>query len=782
MPKKQPSRASNCRVTLTRPLRFEPLESRHLLSLSAAGYAVPDYVAAVTADGVSPLASSGPTGYTPAQIRAAYGFDSISFSGGAVAADGTGTTIAIVDAYDDPNIASDLHQFDVQFGLSDPVLTKVNQNGGSSLPKANSGWATEIALDVEWAHAIAPGANILLVEAANSSLENLMAAVNYARQVPGVNVVSMSWGGDEFSGENAFDSVFTTPSGHGGVTFVVASGDSGAPVSYPASSPNVLSVGGTTLTLTGQGNYVSESGWSGSGGGISGLEPQPAYQSGVVTQSTTFRTNPDVAYDANPSTGFPVYNSYQTSSPWGQWGGTSDAAPQWAALIAIADQGRALTGQGSLDGATQVLPKLYALPGDFHDVITGNSDGTPRLFATSGYDLVTGLGTPQANLVVDSLVGMTASAVAPTTPGLYDPQSSVFYLRTANSGGFAQSTIVYGPAGASPSWIPLAGDWTGTEGTTIGLYDPADATFYLRDSNTSGYADIVVNLTSSGATSSWIPLVGDWTGSGVTTVGLYDPATSTFYLKTSNSSGSADTVFTFDPPGANASWVPLAGDWTGSGTTTIGLYDPATGTFYLKDANSGGAADTVFVYGSGGASPGLVPLAGNWTGSSVTTVGLYDPATSTFYLKDSNSGGFADTVFTYGAAGMGWTPIVGDWNLTGGSANAASATAKLAFSPVFNSAGGVLPATTVNSVFATTVAGPTTLDEPIVSMGQAAGRLAPMADASYLDAVLGSSVAAGSGTAVVHPWDNGGADGTLDLLADAVAGQPLAKAVQSSLS
>ena len=173
-------RATSCRASLGRRLRFEPLESRHLLSLSVAGYAVPDYLANLTASGVAPLATAGPTGYTPAQIRQAYGFNNISFSNGTVAADGTGTTIAVVDAYDDPNIAGDLHQFDVQFSLPDPVLTKVNQNGGGSLPDANAGWATEIALDVEWAHAIAPGANILLVEAANSSLDNLMAAVNYA--------------------------------------------------------------------------------------------------------------------------------------------------------------------------------------------------------------------------------------------------------------------------------------------------------------------------------------------------------------------------------------------------------------------------------------------------------------------------------------------------------------------------------------------------------------------------------------------------------------------------
>ncbi len=258
-----------------------------------------------------------------------------------------GTTIAIVDAYDDPNIANDLHQFDLQFGLPDPVLTKVNQNGGSKLPAANAGWITEIALDVEWAHAIAPGAKILLVEANSNSFNSLLTAVNYARKYAGVSVVSMSWGGAEFSGETSDDSYFTTPSGHTGVTFVASSGDSGAPPTYPAISPNVLSVGGTTLNVTSQGSYVSESAWSGSGGGISSYESQPAYQKGTVTQSTVFRTEPDVAYDADPNTGFPVYDSYNnpSSDPWGQWGGTSDAAPQWAALIAIADQERALTGQ-----------------------------------------------------------------------------------------------------------------------------------------------------------------------------------------------------------------------------------------------------------------------------------------------------------------------------------------------------------------------------------------------------------------------------------------------------
>jgi subtilase family serine protease len=359
-----------------RTLRVEPLENRCLLSVSLPGYAVPDHVAPF---GVTPMATAGSTGLTPAQVRTAYGFDKISFNSGTVAADGTGTTIAIVDAYNDPNIANDLHQFDAAFGLPDPTFTKVSQTGSTTaLPANNAGWATEIALDVEWAHAIAPKANILLVEANSSSMSDLMSAVNYARNASGVVAVSLSWGGGEFSGESSYDSYFTTPSGHSGVTFIASSGDSGAPVSYPAASPNVLSVGGTTLYRNAQGGYSSEAGWSGSGGGISRYEAQPTYQKGTVTQSSTYRTNPDVAYDSNPSSGFSVYDSYNngTAKPWGQWGGTSDAAPQWAALIAIADEGRALAGKTALNGPTQTLPMLYALSAaDFHDVSSGTSTG-----------------------------------------------------------------------------------------------------------------------------------------------------------------------------------------------------------------------------------------------------------------------------------------------------------------------------------------------------------------------------------------------------------------------
>ena len=167
----------------SRSLRLESLEDRRLLSVTVpTGYATPSYKALLSSNGVSALATAASTGLSPAQLRQAYGFNNISFNGGTVAGNGAGTTIAIVDAYDDPNIASDLKAFDAKFGLADPTFTKVNQTGGTKMPTADADWSVEISLDVEWAHAIAPGAKIMLVEAASSSMSDLMTAVNYRPQ------------------------------------------------------------------------------------------------------------------------------------------------------------------------------------------------------------------------------------------------------------------------------------------------------------------------------------------------------------------------------------------------------------------------------------------------------------------------------------------------------------------------------------------------------------------------------------------------------------------------
>lgn len=394
---------------------IERLESRALLSAAS----VPSSLQAVpTIEAIHTLASSGPTGYSPAQLQKAYGFNLLSLTSGS---NGTGQTIAIVDAYDAPTIRGDLQAFDRAFGLPDPPsLTIMSQTGSTTRlpgtdPSSNkqSNWEVEEALDVEWAHALAPGAKIVLVEANSASYSDLMTAVTTAANLPGVSVVSMSWGGGEFASETAYDSIFTTPSGHQGITFVASSGDGGQPGGFPAYSPNVLAVGGTKLTIGSSGNYVSESAWSLSGGGISTVEAQPSYQRGVVTQTTTKRAIPDVAFDADPNSGVAIYDSFSfgSSTPWATIGGTSLSAPAWAAVISIADQARAQNGLGMLDGRSQTLPMLYQLeqsnPGAFHDITTGNNGFAAR----TGYDLVTGLGTPVVNVLVPAMAG-TSSGIS----------------------------------------------------------------------------------------------------------------------------------------------------------------------------------------------------------------------------------------------------------------------------------------------------------------------------------------------------------------------------------
>lgn len=362
-----------------------------------------------------PYTSAGPVGYTPIQIRHAYGFDRITFGSSSSAADGSGQTIAIVSAYDDPNIANDLHRFDQQFGLPDPTLIKIAQDGSNHLPASDVAWAQETALDVEWAHAMAPGARILLVEASTAEDTNLFQAAAYASGQSGVSVVVMSFGGPESAAETNTDGLFQGRLS--GVTFVAASGDNGT-VSYPAASPYVLAVGGTTLTVDGSGNRVRETAWQGSGGGLSAYEPVPSFQRDALPIHLGSRGTPDVAYNANPNTGFAVYDSFGNPAlPWNELGGTSAGAPQWAALIAIANQGRVLAGQQPLDGVSQTLPVLYSLPASaFNDITVG---ANPGYQAGIGYDLVTGLGSPAADIVVAGLTGhlrLTSPVPPPTTP------------------------------------------------------------------------------------------------------------------------------------------------------------------------------------------------------------------------------------------------------------------------------------------------------------------------------------------------------------------------------
>ena len=322
---------------------------------------------------VRPNATSSPTGLSPATIKSAYSF-STSMTAGA------GTTIAIVDAYNDPTAEADLNVYSSTYGLpacttANGCFQKVNQTGGTKYPKTNAGWALEISLDVQWAHAIAPGAKILLVEATSNSFTNLLAAEDYAANH--AHYVSNSWGSSEFSGENAYDSHFS----HSGVSFFVSSGDNGTPAEYPSSSPNVISVGGTTLHFNGN-TFSSETGWSGSGGGCSVYETAPSAQSGFSQYGQVNcagkRATPDVSLDADPASGLSVYDStrYQGQNGWWVVGGTSASSPMVAARAAVA---------GSVVNSSYV----YGNGITYRDITSGNNGASCLV----GYDLVTGRGS-----------------------------------------------------------------------------------------------------------------------------------------------------------------------------------------------------------------------------------------------------------------------------------------------------------------------------------------------------------------------------------------------------
>ena len=332
--------------------------------------------------GVAPQLATSPSGYQPVQVRHAYGFDKIT-------GNGAGQTIAIVDAYGSPSLANDLKTFSTAFGLPQATLAIYYPQGK---PAANSGWALETSLDVQWAHAIAPGARIVVVVAKSASISNLLGAVDYAVKNLGAKQVSMSWGAAEFSTEAKYDTYFNKA----GVTFFASSGDSGAGVIWPAASPYVVAVGGTTLQLDASGTAITETGWSGSGGGVSAYYTKPAFQNNFST--ATKRSVPDVSYDADPNTGFPVYiTNYNGSTGWITVGGTSAGAPQWAAAQALVNATRSTSLSNANNALYTTATIAYA---DFFDIISGSNGG---FFCNPGYDLVTGLGSPNAPALLPAL-------------------------------------------------------------------------------------------------------------------------------------------------------------------------------------------------------------------------------------------------------------------------------------------------------------------------------------------------------------------------------------------
>jgi hypothetical protein len=407
-------------------------------------------------------ATTAPTGLSPSALQSVYGYTTDPTAG-------AGKTIAIVDANDDPTAESDLGAFSSQFGLpacttSNGCFAKVDQTGGTSYPSVDAGWAVEISLDVQWAHAVAPGAKILLVEASSASLTDLVAAEDYAKAHAGY--VSNSWGTSEFLFESFFDSDFTQP----GVSIFAASGDSGLPASWPSASPSVISVGGTTLQFDANNNFTGETGWSSGGGGCSAYESASSAQASFAQYGQAncggSRATPDVAADADPASGVSVYDStpYSGQMGWYKIGGTSVSSPLWAARSAV-------------QGVTVDAGYVYGTGISFRDITSGNN-GAPCLV---GFDLCSGRGswadtatTPPPPPPVDTqppTVAITAPATSAWVRGSVSVSANAADNVAVDHVAFFDGSTLIGTDTSAPYSVPWATSGDGPHNLTATAFD-----------------------------------------------------------------------------------------------------------------------------------------------------------------------------------------------------------------------------------------------------------------------------------------------------------------------
>jgi subtilase family serine protease len=373
----------------------------------------------------NPLVTPGPSGYGPLDLQSAYNLSSASSSAGG------GETIAIVDAYDDPNAEADLGVYRSQYGLP-PCTTangcfhKVDQTGGTNYPSGNASWAQEISLDLDMASAICPNCKIRLVEANSNSFANLAAAVDEAAAL-GATQISNSYGGGEYSSEVTDQSHYNHP----GIDITVSSGDNGYGVEFPASSQYVTAVGGTSLVRASNARGWSETAWSGAGSGCSAYVSKPSWQ---TDPGCSRRTVADVSADADPNTGVAVYDTYG-SGGWLVFGGTSVASPIIAGVDALAG--------GRAQAATPYGSYPYSNAGAFYDITSGSNGscgGSYLCTAGPGYDGPTGIGTP--NGVTPPQPALPANTSPPTITGT----PAEYQTLTAHAGtwtGYPAPTFTY---------------------------------------------------------------------------------------------------------------------------------------------------------------------------------------------------------------------------------------------------------------------------------------------------------------------------------------------------
>jgi hypothetical protein len=566
------------------------------------------------------------SGLSPTNIDGVYGFPT-SLSAG------SGKTIAIVDAYDDPTAAGDLASFSSQWGLpscttANGCFSKVNETGGTSLPSSDANWALEISLDIEWAHAVAPGANIVLVEASSNSLTDLMTADQYAGS-HGANYVSNSWGASEFSGETAYDSLFS-----GSASYFAATGDQASAVDYPATSPNVVAVGGTSLKFTSNGALSSETAWSDGGGGCSTMEPAPADQSSFAQYAQVgcaHRAVPDVSLDADPNSGVAVYDStpYNGSSGWWTVGGTSVATPIWAAESAVA-------------GISPSPQNLYSSSGtpSFRD-ITGGSNGHPALV---GYDLATGLGSwavgaspaPTGLRATGANGAVSLSWIAAPGATSYD------VYRGTTSGGESTTPIATNVSGTTYNDTSASGGGGSGGGRGRGGGGTTSTTYYYE---VEGVNSVGTGSPSNQASAT--PSGSGGSGSGI-------PPAPTGLVASPSSLG---VTLSWNAATGATSYNVLRSTSSGAETT---LATHVSGTTY---GDTSGAPGTPYYYEVEG-----VDTAG--TGAVSNEAIATAPSHISASISKSCSG--SNCTFTSTSTDVGGTITTYSWNTTGGTGTAST--------------------------------------------------------------------------------------------------------------
>ncbi len=447
-----------------------------------------------------------PAGYGPSSLQLAYNLPSTTAGGG--------RTVAIVDAYEDPDAASDLAAYRSQYGLpactaASGCFTKVNELGQASpLPAASgsTGWATEESLDIDMVSAICPNCRILLVEASTPAISDLGTAVNSAVSL-GARFISNSYGASESSAETGYDSSYYN---HPGVAITASAGDSGYGVEFPAASPHVVAVGGTSLTATAGGRGWAETAWNGTGSGCSAYEPKPSWQ---TDSGCARRTNNDVSAVADPNTGVAVYDTYDQGG-WVVLGGTSVASPIIAATYALGGY----PASGSYPASS-----AYAHSGPLFDVTSGaNGSCSPAYLCTAGlhYDGPTGLGTPNG----------PAAFISGGGPG----DEVAFQASTGN-------LWVTGPAGSSNTGLGMAaGTSPSITGLTGGGYEVA---FQASTGNLWVTGPAGSSNTGLGMAAGTSPSIAALPGGG------YEVAfqASTGHLWIEGSAGTSDTGLTMKP-------------------------------------------------------------------------------------------------------------------------------------------------------------------------------------------------------------------------------------------